>query len=194
MTDHTDSNNAPAAGSTPEIGSNLGSLGSGLTLDAPASDEAPSANAAPTVRTAQPADKHGWWWGLGRRKSSVARVRIRPASGDAKSGVRIQITRKQFKTVEDYFSHERDRTDAIAALKLTGTFDNLEVVARLNGGGTTGQAGALLLGISRALVNYDPKFDGPLREAGYLTRDDREVERKKYGQAGARRRFQFSKR
>ncbi len=190
MTDHTDSNTDP----TTQSGSTLGSLGSGLTLDAPAGDDTPEANAAPTVRTAQPADKHGWWWGLGRRKSSVARVRIRPASGDAKAGLRIQITRKQFKTVEEYFSHERDRSDAVAALKLTGTFDNLEVVARLNGGGTTGQAGALLLGISRALVNYDPKFDGPLREAGYLTRDDREVERKKYGQAGARRRFQFSKR
>jgi small subunit ribosomal protein S9 len=152
--------------------------------------------AAPATRDIpdpKPADKHGWWWGTGRRKTAVARVRIRPAK-DGKGKILMQITRKQFKTVEEYFSEPRDRNDAVAPLNLTDTGDKLDVFVRAHGGGYMGQAQAVKLGISRALVGYDPTFEPALRTAGYLTRDAREVERKKYGQPGARKRFQFSKR
>lgn len=143
-------------------------------------------------RDPKPADKHGWWWGTGRRKTAVARVRLRPASGAG--SVKIQSTRKGFKTIEEYFSEPRDRNDAVAPLNITGTADKLEVIVRAHGGGYMGQAQALRLGISRALIGYDPKLEDALRDAGYLTRDARKVERKKYGQPGARKRYQFSKR
>lgn len=141
----------------------------------------------------RPADKHGWWWGVGRRKTAVARVRLRP-SRDGSPKVQIQVTRKKFKTVEDYFSEPRDRNDVVAPLGVTDTADKLEVFVRVNGGGIMGQAQAIRLGIARALVGYDPHLEPVLRDKGYLTRDARKVERKKYGQPGARRRFQFSKR
>ena len=141
----------------------------------------------------KPADKHGWWWGTGRRKTAVARVRLRPAK-DGEGSLKIQITRKQFKTVEDYFSEPRDRNDAYAPLKVTDTLGKLDVFVRTHGGGYMGQSQAIRLGISRALVGYDPNFEQALRDAGYLTRDARKVERKKYGQPCARARFQFSKR
>jgi small subunit ribosomal protein S9 len=141
----------------------------------------------------RPADKHGWWWGTGRRKTAVARVRLRPAK-NGQGKIQIQSTHKKFKDVEEYFSELRDRKDATAALTLTDTMGALEVVVRLTGGGYMGQAQALRLGIARALVGYDPNFEPALRDAGYLTRDARKVERKKYGQPGARKRFQFSKR
>ena len=142
---------------------------------------------------AKPADKHGWWWGVGRRKTAVARVRLRPAQ-DGTPKVQIQINRKNFKTVDDYFSEPRDRGDVHAPLGVTDTADKLEVIVRVDGGGIMGQAQAIRLGIARALVGYDPHLENVLREHGYLTRDARKVERKKYGQPGARRRFQFSNR
>ena len=129
-----------------------------------------------------------------RRKAAVARVRLRPAKESDKGGVQIQITKKKFKSVDDYFSEMRDRADAVAPLQLTDTMGKLDVFVRAHGGGYMGQAQAIRLGIARALVGYDPNFEPALREAGYLTRDARKVERKKYGQPGARRRFQFSKR
>lgn len=137
--------------------------------------------------------KHGWWWGTGRRKRAVARVRIRPAK-EGSAGVRVQITDKNFKSIEQYFSELRDRNDCYAPLKVTQMSDKLEVVCRIAGGGFMGQAQAVRLGIARALRDYDPTLEDALRDNGFLTRDAREVERKKYGQAGARRRFQFSKR
>jgi len=137
--------------------------------------------------------KHGWWWGTGRRKRAVARVRIRPAK-DGAAGVRIQLSDKASKTVEEYFSELRDRNDCYAPLGVTQMRDKLEVVCRIAGGGYMGQAQAVRLGIARALRDYDPTLEDALRDNGFLTRDAREVERKKYGQAGARRRFQFSKR
>jgi small subunit ribosomal protein S9 len=166
-------------------------LGSGLDLGSDAGTTTPVAEPAaePVVRQADP-PKHGWWWGTGRRKTAVARVRIKPGAGE----VKIQTGANSFKTIDEYFTEERDRQDAVAALKATNTYGKMDVVARLGGGGYMGQAGALLLGISRALLSYDPNTLETLRENGYLTRDPREVERKKYGQAGARRRFQFSKR
>lgn len=145
------------------------------------------------LRDPVPADRHGWWWGTGRRKTAVARVRMKP-NNDGTGGIKIQLNRKKFKTVDEYFAEERDRADCFAPLKLTDTFGKMDVIMRLHGGGYMGQAGAVLLGISRALRNYDPTLETALREAGFLTRDAREVERKKYGQPGARKRFQFSKR
>jgi small subunit ribosomal protein S9 len=144
----------------------------------------------PTTVAPERPDAHGWWWGTGRRKSARARVRIKPGSGE----VKIQINRDTFKSVEEYFTELRDRGDAKAPLKVTKNEGSLDVVARLDGGGYMGQAQALRLGIARALKKYDPALEGVLRDHGYLTRDAREVERKKYGQRGARRRFQFSKR
>ncbi|RMH24836.1 MAG: 30S ribosomal protein S9 [Planctomycetota bacterium] len=141
-----------------------------------------------------PADKHGWWWGTGRRKSAVARVRIRPAKNSGHGTVQIQVSAKKFKTVDEYFSEMRDRNDAVAPLRLTDTDGKLDVFVRTHGGGIMGQAQAIRLGLARALVAYDPNFEPALRDAGFLTRDARKVERKKYGQPGARRRFQFSKR
>ena len=145
------------------------------------------------IREAVPADKYGWWWGTGRRKTAVARVRIR-LSKDGKPSFMVASPKQEGTAVESFFDEERDRADATAPLKITNTFDKFQVIAQVHGGGTMGQAQAVRLGVARALRNYDPTLEQALREAGFLTRDAREVERKKYGQAGARRRFQFSKR
>jgi len=141
------------------------------------------------VRPAGP-DARGWYWGTGRRKTAVARARVKPGSGDFK----VQVSRQKTKTIEEYFSETRDREDVVSALKLTNTFGKVDVVVRADGGGYMGQAQAIRLAIARAIKKYDPSTEGVLRDKGFLTRDPREVERKKYGQAGARRRFQFSKR
>ena len=166
-------------------------------IDAPAAAPVPPPPPPPKAerkrRPAQPADKRGWWWGTGRRKSAVARMRLRPAKdGEAKFVLKGRTDK--LRTVEEYFAEERDRNDCLAPLKVTNTVGKFEVRGQLHGGGFMGQAGAVKLGIARALRNYDPTLEGALREHGMLTRDAREVERKKYGQAGARRRFQFSKR
>ncbi len=141
-----------------------------------------------------PADKHGWWWGTGRRKTAVARVRLRPAKNSGQGALMVQVSRQKFKPIDEYFSELRDRNDATAPLRLTDTDGKLDVIVRAHGGGITGQAQAIRLGVARALVGYDPNFEPALRDAGFLTRDARKVERKKYGQPGARKRFQFSKR
>ncbi len=141
-------------------------------------------------RVAGGPDAHGWFWGTGRRKTAVARVRLKPGSGQ----IKIQITAKKTKPVEVYFTEPRDRNDVFAPLKVTNTMGKVDVIARCHGGGFMGQAQAVRLGIARALKGYDTSLEGVLRDNGFLTRDPREVERKKYGQAGARRRFQFSKR
>jgi small subunit ribosomal protein S9 len=168
-----------------------------ITLDNPA-----AATAAPTLprpqitrqpKAAVPADKYGWWWGTGRRKTAVARVRLRLAKSGGGS-FQIESDKRTLKAVNDFFSEERDRNDATAPLKVTGTEGKFDIIARVHGGGYMGQAGAVRLGVARALLAYDPTIEDALRENGFLTRDAREVERKKYGQAGARRRFQFSKR
>ncbi len=131
-------------------------------------------------------DKGGFYWGTGRRKSSVARVRIKPGDG------KLLINKKE---LEDYFKREQDRKAVVAPLKVVGAEKTFDVFVNVQGGGTSGQTGATVLGIARALRNYDEQnFNQPLRDAGYLTRDSRMVERKKPGQPGARKRFQFSKR
>jgi small subunit ribosomal protein S9 len=144
-------------------------------------------------RTAKPADKFGWWWGTGRRKAAVARIRMKPADAE-KATVTVEAPNGKVKTIEQFFSEERDRTDAVAPLKMNGLMGRVQVICKVHGGGFMGQAAAIKLAIARAVLDYDPSFEETLRDAGMLTRDARKVERKKYGQAGARRRFQFSKR
>lgn len=131
------------------------------------------------------AQSGGYYWGTGRRKSSVARVRIRPGEG------KLLVNKRQ---LDEYFKREQDRKAVIAPLKAVDADKSFDVWVNVKGGGSTGQAGATVLGIARALKNYDESYLHALREGGYLTRDPRMVERKKPGQPGARRRFQFSKR
>ncbi len=123
--------------------------------------------------------------GIGRRKTSIARVYLKPGTGEVTCNGR---------SVADYFSRPILEEVAVQALDLVQLKGKYDVVARLSGGGLTGQAGALRLGLARALIEVDPKLRRPLKKAGYLTRDPRMVERKKYGRPGARKRFQFSKR
>jgi small subunit ribosomal protein S9 len=123
--------------------------------------------------------------GTGRRKESVARVRLLPGTGT------IMINRREH---EDYFPREALRMSVKAPLLLTHQLGKLNVVANVHGGGLTGQAGAIRMGIARALVQLDPANRPTLRAAGLLTRDPRMKERKKYGQKGARKRFQWTKR
>ena len=124
-------------------------------------------------------------WGVGRRKSSVARVRIAPGSG------KIEINGRE---LNDYFTGERDRKAIFGPLEVTNTGGKMDVLVNATGGGPTGQAGAIVMGLGRALAKYDQGLEIALRGGGFLTRDSRMKERKKYGQRGARRRFQFSKR
>lgn len=140
---------------------------------------------AATSAKAKKADMGGFWWGTGRRKSSVARVRIKPGEG------KLQINKKD---LDNYFACVQDRNLVLAPLKDAGVEKSFDIFVNVGGGGTTGQSGAIRLGIARALVGYDPSFLSKLREGGHLTRDGRMVERKKPGLAGARRSFQFSKR
>lgn len=149
-----------------------------------------AAKTAPVLKQALPPDRYGWWWGTGRRKTAVARIRLKPGTGKFE----ITCTRKKSKQINEYFSEVRDRSDCVAPLKVSGLEGKMDVICRCNGGGFMGQAQSIRLAVARALKGYDPALEGALRDAGFLTRDPREVERKKYGQAGARRRFQFSKR
>ncbi|MFN3270729.1 MAG: 30S ribosomal protein S9 [Candidatus Kapaibacteriota bacterium] len=121
----------------------------------------------------------------GRRKTSVAQVRLYPGTG------KITVNDRPF---EEYFPVEFHRIQIIKPLEVTNTLGKFDVVVKTNGGGISGQAGAVQLGIARALVEYEESFKPTLKEFGLLTRDSRMVERKKYGQKKARKRFQFSKR
>ncbi len=125
------------------------------------------------------------YYGTGRRKTSSARVYLRPGSGS------IQVNNKAF---DEYFPNEMLKMIIRQPLVITETADKFDLHVRVAGGGYAGQAGALRHGIARALVTYNPELRGRLKEAGFLTRDPRKVERKKYGRPGARKRFQFSKR
>jgi len=121
----------------------------------------------------------------GRRKSSVAQIFMSPGSG------RINVNKRDF---DDYFPLATLRMMIRQPLELTGMLDKFDIMARISGGGLTGQAGAMRHGISRALLKVDADLRGKLKKEGFLTRDPREKERKKYGLKGARARFQFSKR
>lgn len=153
---------------------------------APADAEGGAATATqekPPVPSTEP--KSGYWWGTGRRKTAVARVRIRPGEGQ------FLINSKP---VDEFFTELQYRNDVRAPLEAAQLIGQMDVTVNVQGGGPTGQAGAVVLGLARALKQYDLSLEDVLREKGYLTRDAREVERKKYGQPGARRQFQFSKR
>src|SRR5437762_1089414 len=156
-------------------------------------------NATPTTTSAAPTSspsaapaapegkqpKPTYIWGVGRRKSSVARVRIANGSG------KIEINGR---TLNDYFTAERDRKAIFGPLEVTSVAGKMDVLVSTDGGGPSGQTGAIVMGLGRALAKYDNSLEVPLRNDGYLTRDSRMKERKEYGQRGARRRFQFSKR
>ncbi len=123
--------------------------------------------------------------GTGRRKTAVARIFLRPGKGA------VTVNGKEF---DQYFTTETSRAVVKQPLLATETADKFDVLVLTNGGGFTGQAGAARLGIARALVEFNSELRGKLKELGFLTRDPRAHERKKYGQKGARSRFQFSKR
>ena len=125
------------------------------------------------------------YYATGRRKTSTARVFLRPGSGAIKVNQR---------TFEGFFPTEALRTQIRQPLVLTETADKFDILATVAGGGVSGQAGAVRLGIARALVEYNLELRKALKNEGLLTRDARAKERKKYGMAGARKRFQFSKR
>jgi small subunit ribosomal protein S9 len=124
-------------------------------------------------------------YATGRRKHAVARVWLQPGSG------KIAINAR---SLEDYFGRETSRMVFRQALELTETSGRFDIFVNVSGGGLSGQADAIRHGISRSLIKIDPAYRPALKKAGYLTRDARAKERKKYGQRGARARFQFSKR
>ena len=126
-----------------------------------------------------------YFYGTGRRKSSVARVRVYNGTG------KITINDRD---IEEYFGLETLKLIVRQPLNLTGTLDKFDIVCRVAGGGVTGQAGAIRHGISRALLQFNEELRPELKKAGFLTRDPRMTERKKYGLKGARRAPQFSKR
>lgn len=125
------------------------------------------------------------YWGTGRRKTATARVRLVPGDGD------IIVNGKD---VDNYFNRKALLKDLKAPLELTNSLNNFDVLINVNGGGLSGQAGAIRHGIARALLNVDQDYRKPLKKAGYLTRDSRMKERRKYGLKKARKAPQFSKR
>ena len=125
------------------------------------------------------------YYGTGRRKTSTARVYLRPGAGD------IIVNRRPF---DSYFPNEALRMIIRQPLSLTDTMGKFDILVNVDGGGTAGQAGAVRHGITRALMEFNADLRPTLKKAGLVTRDPRQKERKKYGQKGARKRFQFSKR
>ncbi|HBE82240.1 MAG: 30S ribosomal protein S9 [Blastocatellia bacterium] len=125
------------------------------------------------------------YYGTGRRKTSTARVYLRPGSGD------IVVNRRPF---DNYFPNEALQMIIRQPLSLTDTLGKFDILVNVDGGGTAGQAGAVRHGITRALMEFNADLRPALKKAGLVTRDPRQKERKKYGQKGARKRFQFSKR
>ncbi len=156
-------------------------LGSGLATET--EEEEDVIKPEPIIRGKL--DKHGVAMGTGRRKTSVARVRIKSGSGNLTiNGLALN----------EYLKLERDRQMVEAPLKATDNIDKVDVWVRVNGGGTTGQTGAIVLGIARALEAYNNQLHEALAAGRFLTRDSRMVERKKFGFKKARKSFQFSKR
>lgn len=140
--------------------------------------------AKPAAKKASAKKAEALYYGTGRRKNAVARVRLYAGKG------KINVNGRDLK---DYFDRQVLIDDVLSPLNLTDTNEHFDIVANINGGGTTGQAGALRLGISRALLQAGDYRD-KLKKAGFLTRDSRMVERKKYGLKKARKKSQFSKR
>jgi small subunit ribosomal protein S9 len=125
------------------------------------------------------------FYGTGKRKSSIARVWLKPGSG------KIIVNQKD---IEDYFGRETSKMIVKQPLELTENIDKFDIYVTVKGGGDSGQAGAIKHGITKALLEVDAALRGVLKKAGFITRDSRVKERKKYGKAAARRSFQFSKR
>jgi small subunit ribosomal protein S9 len=125
------------------------------------------------------------YYGTGRRKSAVARTWLKPGSG------RIVVNKRE---LDDYFGRETDKMILRQPLIMTETDEKFDVFVNVSGGGLTGQAGAIRHGITRALLVFDPDLRPMLKKTGFITRDPRVKERKKYGQPGARARYQYSKR
>jgi small subunit ribosomal protein S9 len=170
---------------TPELEA-APSLSSGLDIGSEAGGEAAAEvrpHHDPIIRGK--IDRFGIAWGTGRRKTAVARVRVKDGSGKFLVNGR---------PLEEYFPVERDLGMIKAPLKATDTLGKVDIEVKVHGGGPTGQTGAVVLGIARALQAKNPALHPSLSEGGFLTRDSRMVERKKYGRKGARRSFQFSKR
>ena len=162
----------------------------GTASPSPADPAAPSGDAPDAASPAEAPRKKStvnnpYIWGTGRRKASVARVRIRPGDG------KFLINKRE---LDEFFRLDKDRFAARKPLEVTDTVKSFDVFVNVHGGGLTGQAGAVSLGLARALVGTDPEHQLKLKEHNLMSRDARRVERKKYGQRGARRRFQFSKR
>ena len=157
--------------------------------DEPQTEEAvtppPVVEKVPPVAKTKSGPGATYIWGTGRRKASVARVRIREGEG------KFIVNKRE---VDAFFCVDRHLAAARKPLEITGTEKDFDVFINVIGGGITGQSGAVMLGLARALVKANPDHEAKLREHQLLRRDPRRVERKKYGQRGARRRFQFSKR
>jgi small subunit ribosomal protein S9 len=164
-----------------QAGSPIGETG--ILGNVTVASTAPQPQTAAEAKPGEPKD--GFWWGTGRRKKAVARVRLKPGEG------KLLINGRK---LEEYFKKVQERQAIEHLLKSLNTEKTFDIYANVDGGGTTGQAGAVVLGIARAMKLYDPNMMQALRDGGFLTRDSRMKERKKYGQRGARRRFQFSKR
>ena len=128
---------------------------------------------------------NNYFWGTGRRKNALARVRVRSGNGEIKINDR---------TVEDYFPRLAWQAQVLQSLKVASLEGKVDVFIRASGGGLTGQAGAVKMGIARALIKLNPELRPALKKEGLLTRDPRMVERKKFGQKGARGKRQYSKR
>jgi small subunit ribosomal protein S9 len=155
-------------------------------LDIGSAAQAPAEHAEPSARSLRGRiDERGVAMGTGRRKTAVARVRIQDGSG------KLTINERE---LNEYFPMERDQQMILAPLKATESLGKVDVWVRVVGGGPTGQTGAVVLGVARALQARMPNLHHRLSEGGFLTRDGRMVERKKYGYKKARRSFQFSKR
>ncbi len=181
-----DTASKPAKDPASKAGPSKAAATAGPSKAAPTAGPSDAATGAyPTAPKEGASPRKTYSWGTGRRKASVARVRIRPGGGKFLIGKR---------EIDDYFFDLRHRIDVVAPLKATDTLGKYDIFVNVGGGGQTGQAGAIRLGIARALMVEDPELEDTLRTGRFLTRDARKVERKKPGQPGARKRFQFSKR
>ena len=165
--------------------SDLGAIADGAVAAPEGAAFAPAPSAPETPLREQQLDKQGRAYATGRRKDAVARVWIKPGSGKVTVNGRDQ---------EVYFARPTLRLVINQPFVIADREGQYDVVARVQGGGLSGQAGAVKHGISQALTRYEPVLRAPVKQAGFLTRDSRTVERKKYGRAKARRSFQFSKR
>ena len=161
----------------------------GVQVDAGSESKAESPEAKASEPTSIPAPPLSegvhYIWGTGRRKTAVARVRMRPGTGN------VEINKRP---LEKYFTEEKDRLSAVSPLEAARMLKSWDVWVNVRGGGFTGQAGAVKLGLARALVKVIPELHATLKDQGLMTRDSRVSERKKYGKKGARKSFQWTKR